>query len=313
MSVSSEKKRRDLRTLEGIVTATPTPIRPDGTIDRASVAALVRTLVAAGTAGIAPNGGTGEYTALDDAQRRAMLDATVEAAAGAVPVIAGALAPGLGDTLAIGRAAIASGADALMVVTPYYARPTQGGFVDYYKALSDALDIDLVLYEIPYRTGVSLEAGTVARLAETTRIVAMKACNQSLPQQRDVIAGAGSRIAILSGEEDVFPIHVAMGARGGLLATSCLFPRLWNEVYALARANRLGEATEAHALLRPAIAALFAEHNPAPLKAAFALLGQPVGDVLPPLRSASPELRARLAEVLPPLLRREEMAAAKAA
>lgn len=310
---SPRRTGHDLRTLKGIVTATPTALHRDGTVDRASAMKLARELVAAGAAGLAPVGGTGEYTSLTQDQRVAMVSATVEAVGGAVPVMAGVIAPGLGDALAAGRALLGAGADALMVVTPYYARPTQDGILDYYKALSDALDTDLVLYEIPYRTGISLRPDTVARLAETTRIVAMKACNQELPQQLAVIAAAGERIAILSGEEDVLPMHVAMGARGGLLATSCLFPRLWTEICELAASGRLAESLALHARLMPAVSVLFAEHNPAPLKAALDWLGRPAGDVLPPLRSASAALRERLASVLPPLLDREEALALRRA
>ncbi len=279
-------------------------------MDSHAAAELARTLVASGAAAIAPIGGTGEYTALTPSQRSAMVAATAEAVDGAIPVIAGLLAPGLGDTIDAGRAAISAGATALMVVTPYYARPTQDGMLDYYKAVSDSLDADLMLYEIPYRTGISLTPETVARLSEATRITAMKACNQDLSQQMRVMQAAGDRVAILTGEEDVFPLHVAMGARGGVLATSCLFPRLWNRIYALARSGQTGEAMALHATLRPAIDALFAEHNPAPLKAALAQLGRPCGDVLPPLRTASTALRERLLAVLPPLLAREQGEAA---
>ena len=295
-----------LRAISGIVTATPTPLDGSGRVDTRAVAELANLLVANGAAGIAPIGGTGEYTALTGSQRSTMVAATAEAVNKAVPVIAGLLAPGLGDTIEAGRVALSAGASALMVVTPYYSRPTQDGMLDYYKAVSDALDADLVLYEIPYRTGISLTPDTVARLAETTRIVAMKACNQDLSQQMRVMQAAGEAIAILTGEEDVFPLHITMGARGGLLATSCLFPRLWNRIFNLARSGQVGAAIAMHAILRPAIDALFAEHNPAPLKAALGQLGRPCGDVLPPLRSASPALRERLRTVLPPLLAREQ-------
>jgi 4-hydroxy-tetrahydrodipicolinate synthase len=302
-----------LGSITGVVTATPTPLRPDGTIDHASVRDLARHLVASGAAGLAPIGGTGEHTALTAAQRADMVAHTVEAVAGAVPVIAGVLSPGLGDTIAGGRDALAAGADALMIVTPYYSRPVQDGIIDYYKRVSDTLDADLMLYEIPYRTGIALTPDTIARMTGTTRIVAMKACNQDLSQQMRVIQAAGDEIAVLSGEEDVFPLHVAMGARGGVLATSCLFQSLWNRIFADARVGALERALRLHADLRPVIDLLFAEHNPAPLKAALAQLGRPAGDVLPPLRPASGGLRARLAELLPKMMELEARAAHSAA
>jgi len=301
-----------LSTITGIVTATPTPLQPDGTVDRASVHDLARHLIAAGAAGVAPIGGTGEYTALTSTQRAEMVALTVEAVDGAVPVIAGLLSPGLGDTIAAGRDALAAGADALMIVTPYYTRPGQDGILDYLKRVSDTLDADLVLYEIPYRTGIALTPDTLARIADATRVVAMKACNQDLSQQMRVVDAAGNKIAVLSGEEDVFPLHVAMGARGGVLATSCLFPRLWNEIFEAAHSGALGRAKHLHAELRPAIDLLFSEHNPAPLKAALAQLRRPAGDVLPPLRPASASLQAKLAEMIPRMMELEAQAAGSA-
>jgi len=302
-----------LSTISGIVTATPTPLRPDGTVDRASVHDLAHHLVASGAAGLAPIGGTGEYTALTSRQRAEMVEQTAQAVDGAIPVVAGVLSPGLGDTIAAGRDALAAGADALMVVTPYYSRPGQEGILDYYKRLSDTLDADLMLYEIPYRTGIALAPDTVARMAHTTRVVAMKACNQDLSQQMRVMEAAGDEIAIFSGEEDVFPLHVAMGVRGGVLATSCLFPRLWNRIFEDARSGNLKSAKRQHAELRPAVDLLFAEHNPAPLKAALAQLGRPAGDVLPPLRSASASLQAKLTDVIPGMMELEARTVVSAA
>ncbi|WP_108262143.1 dihydrodipicolinate synthase family protein [Mangrovicoccus ximenensis] len=212
-----------------------------------------------------------------------MLDVTLEAVAGRVPVIAGILSPGLGDTLEAARACEAAGADMLMVVTPYYARPTQAGIVDYYKAVSDAVALPLMLYEIPYRTGIDLAPETVEALGNETRVTAMKACSPSLPQQMKVVELAGGKIDILTGEENVYPMHVAMGAKGGVLATSCLFPRTWALLHRLAASGQMAEATALHRRLMPVVSALYAEHNPVPLRAALEILGQPQGAPLPPL------------------------------
>ncbi|WP_138467111.1 4-hydroxy-tetrahydrodipicolinate synthase [Poseidonocella sp. HB161398] len=298
--------------LSGIITATPTPLLADGRIDRAAAARLAERLVAAGAQGIAPIGGTGEATALTPDQRLEMLEATLEAVAGRVPVIAGILTPGIGETLAAARAYEAAGADMLMVVTPYYARPTQAGILDYYKAVSDASVLPQMLYEIPYRTGIDLEAETVAALGRETRVTAMKACSPSLPHQMRTVALAGADIDILSGEENVYPVHVAMGAKGGLLATSCLFPRAWARIHALASSGQMAEATALHRRLMPYVGTLFSEHNPVPLRAAMEILGEPQGDPLPPLRPASEATRARLRAELPEALALEEDCAAAA-
>lgn len=295
----------DLRGLSGIVTATPTPIKPDGSVDAGSVRELARYLVAEGAAGIAPIGGTGEYVSLSESQKLDMVRATVEAVDGAVPTIAGLIAPGLGEALGSGKRILEAGADGLLVTTPFYVRPTQQGIVDYFKALSDRLDADLVLYEFPYRTGVSLTAETVNELAESTRIVAMKACNPDTGLQMRVFEAAGDKIAILSGDEDVYPLHIAAGARGGLIASSCMVPRIWNRIDTLAKAGKLDEALKLHSKIRTFLKLLFSEHNPVPLKVALRMVGRPCGEPLLPLLKASASTEAQLAEILPQMMKLE--------
>jgi 4-hydroxy-tetrahydrodipicolinate synthase len=292
-------------TYQGIITATPTPVAASGDIDSSAVRKLAEHLVSEGADGLAPVGGTGEYVSLTPKQRRQMVDATLEAVGGRVPVIPGVLSPGYGETLITCREFVAAGADALLVVTPYYARPTQGGIIDYFKKLSDAVDADLMLYEIPYRTGVALMPETVDALARQTRIVAMKACNQDLSVQLRAMELAGAEISILTGEENVFPLHIAMGARGGLLATSCLFPRIWAELYRLSSAGKLEQAKALHAEIMPTVNLLYREHNPAPLKAALAMSGFPLGETLTPLLPVSGETQQLLAKALPVTLERE--------
>jgi 4-hydroxy-tetrahydrodipicolinate synthase len=289
----------------GIMTATCTPLDAEGRVMVEAVRAHVQSQLRSGITGIVPIGGTGEFISLNDAQRIATVEATVEAVDGRVPVIAGVLHPGLQDTVRAARDYLKAGADAVMVVTPYYYRPTQAGIVDYFRRIGDAVDGDLVLYEIPYRTGVSLLPETVQRIVEQTRTVAMKACNQDLSQQLRVVQAVGQRIAILTGEEAVFPLHVAMGAVGGMLAGSNLFPRVWTRIFELAAGGRLAEASELHARLQPATEALYAEPNPAPIKAAMNLLGLRAGAVIAPMLEASAACVARLREVLPPALELE--------
>lgn len=296
--------------LAGIVTATPTPVRADGRIDRAAAEAVVQHVVAGGATAIAPIGGTGEYTALTPAQRREMLEITVAAVAGRIPVIAGVLSPGLGEALAATRDFTAAGADMIMLVTPYYARPTADGVVDYYRAVADATALPIMLYEIPYRTGVQLAAETVARLVDEAGVVAMKTCSHDLAYQMRIMDLIGDKATVLTGEETVFPAHVAIGAKGGFLASSLLFPRAWEYLYRLAAAGRRDQALAFHRRLMPYVTLLYRDHNPAPLRAALEILGMPQGDCLPPLRPASPETRALLEAHLPAALQLEAEAAA---
>lgn len=297
--------------LEGIVTATPTPVRPDGTIDTEGAAAVALHVVnGGGASAIAPIGGTGEYTALTLRHRQSMLDITVETVAGRLPVIAGVLSPGLGEALEAVKAYSRSGADMIMLVTPYYARPTADGTVDYYKAIADATDLPLMLYEIPYRTGVQLAAETVGRIVEEAGVVAMKTCSHDLSYQMRVMELIGEKATVLTGEENVFPAHVAIGAKGGFLASSLLFPRAWQYLYKLAAEGRNAEAVTFHRRLMPYVTMLYREHNPAPIKAALDIIGMPQGECLAPLRSASDETRQLLQLKLPEAMKIEAEASA---
>jgi 4-hydroxy-tetrahydrodipicolinate synthase len=290
----------------GILTAIPTPLTVGGAIDETALAAHVKRMGAAGADAVVPLGGTGEYTALSARHRLNVVECAL-AAAGTMPVIPGILSPGLGDAIDNAKAFVAAGAKALMVVTPYYFRPTQDGIVDYFKAFSDAVDADIILYEIPYRTGISLHYETVSRLADMTRVVGIKACNPDLAQQMRAAELASGKMAILTGEEDVLPLHVAMGAVGAVITSSNLVPRQWARVLKLAMSGQLAEAMALHTAMRPLIDTVFAEPNPAPIKAAMHLLGWGDGwtDVLPPLYPASAALRERLTAILPRFLERE--------
>jgi 4-hydroxy-tetrahydrodipicolinate synthase len=289
----------------GILTAVPTPLDAEERFNPAPLRQHIANLIAAGADGIVPLGGSGEYIALTPDVRLRVVETALEAGAGKLPVIPGVLPPGLGDAIEAGRAYVKAGAKALMVVTPYYYRPTQQGIVDYYKRFSDAVDADIILYEIPYRTGVSLHYETVDKLADMTRVVGIKACNPDLAQQMRAAELAKSKMAILTGEEDVLPLHVAMGAVGAIIVSSNLIPKQWAKVLRLAMNGQLEQAIALHATMRPLIDAMFAEANPAGVKAALQLRGLDFGGLLSPLSSASDALRGRLAEILPALIARE--------
>lgn len=289
----------------GILTAVPTPLDASDRFHAAPLRQLIANLVAANADGIVPLGGSGEYTSLTAAERLRVVEASLDAGADKLHVVPGVLSPGLGDAIDNAKAFVAAGAKALMVVTPYYFRPTQQGILDYYKRFSDEVDADIILYEIPYRTGVSLHYETVDKLADMTRVVGIKACNPDLAQQMRAAELARSKIAILTGEEDVMPLHVAMGAVGAIIVSSNLIPKQWAKVLRLAMNGQLAEAIALHASLRPLIDAMFAEPNPAGVKAALKLQGLDFGGILAPLSGASDALRSRLADVLGPLVARE--------
>ena len=180
-----------------------------------------------------------------------MVEATVEAAAGRVPVVAGILSTGFKEAVQAARDFTAAGADGLMLVTPYYVIPTQEAIREYFQAFAQAVTVPVMLYDIPTRTGVAVKAETIAQMAEDRSIIGMKACNPDFNQFARLIGLAGEKISVLSGEEPFFATHVAMGAHGGILATANLFPKAWQEMFALASAGNLKGALAAKAAPAP--------------------------------------------------------------
>ena len=279
--------------LSGLYTAIVTPLGPDGAVDIDGLMALVRFQIQAGASGVVPIGGTGEYPAFSRAERRNIVAACVEAADGR-PVIPGVLSTGFEDAREAGRDFAAAGASAVMTVTPYYAPGSQDGMRAYFRRYRDALDLPVMLYQIPRRTTVAATAETVQAMAEDGSIIGMKYSSYDMPDFIRTVKLAGDKIAILSGEEPLFATHVAIGAVGGVLASASIHPKVWLEIFALARQGKLPEALKLQDRIDPIVDAIFIETNPGPLKAYMALAGMPVGGVRLPLEGPSPETLAKL-------------------
>lgn len=292
----------DATKLRGILPATPTPVTADGTIDVAASKALFSWLNRQGIDGVVPLGGTGEYGALARAERNRFAALTVEAMAGTKPVIAGVLDTGYHDALAAGRDFAAAGVDGLLVLTPYYTNPTQAGIRDYFLRYADESPVPILIYEIPYRTRIAVDPEVLHELSRHERIVGMKACNTDMYHFLRTMAGLDPSFAMLSGEDTLFPLHVAAGAKGGIVVTANLLPRAWRLVFDLAASGKTAEALEVHRTLIPMMNLAFAETNPGPMKSVMGLIGVNAPAMLPPLREPRPELREALKSELSRLL-----------
>lgn len=285
--------------LRGIFTAMPTPIHRGGAVHAEAVEAMVQRQHRAGISGLVPIGGTGEYGALSAEQREAMVRLTAEHSAGRMPVVAGILDPGYPDALAAGRRMVQAGADALMVVTPYYTNPTPTGLRDYFLRYADESPAPIVIYEIPYRTRIAFTPELLHELSSHQRIIGMKACNLDMYHFLQVAAGVSDDFTILSGEDSLLPVHLMAGAQGGIVVTATLLPRAWNRLYGLVTDGQHRQALALHRRLMPLMNMAFAETNPGPMKAVLDLVGPAAPGLLPPLVEPDPKLRAALrAEVL---------------
>lgn len=279
--------------LTGLFTAIVTPLTADGSVDIKALQALVRFQLEAGASGIVPIGGTGEYPAFSRSERRDIVAACVDAAGGK-PVIPGVLSTGFADALEAGRDFAAAGAAAVMTVTPYYAPGTQAGMRAYFQRYRDSLDLPVLLYQIPRRTTVATNADNVQAMAEDGSIIGMKFSSYDMPDYIRTVKFAGDKIAILSGEEPLFATHVALGAQGGVLASATIYPKIWLEIFALAKQGKLKEALKLQDSIDPVVDSIYVETNPGPLKTYMELAGMPVGGVRLPLLGPSPETLVKL-------------------
>lgn len=280
--------------LRGILPAIPTPVQADGTIKIDAARTLLRYLIERGIDGVVPLGGTGEYGALARAERIRMAGIAVEEAAKRIPVIAGVLDPGYHDALQAGREFAAAGADGLLVLTPYYTNPTQEGIRDYYLRYADESPLPILIYEIPYRTRIAIAPEILHALSRHERIIGMKACNTDMWHFLRTVAGVDDTFAVLSGEDTLFPLHMAAGARGGIVVTASLLPVAWQAIYRHAAEGDVARALALHRSLIPLMEMAFAETNPGPMKAVMDLIGVHAPDMLTPLVPPAPELEVRL-------------------
>ncbi|MFK4444901.1 4-hydroxy-tetrahydrodipicolinate synthase [Caballeronia udeis] len=293
--------------LTGLFPALPTPFSANGDIDIERLNELVETLIGGGASGLVPVGGTGEYTALSPAARTQVVKATVDAARGRVPVVAGVISPGYDEALGAGHAFLDAGADGLLLITPFYVTPGDTGVRKYFESYRRAVGIPLLLYDIPARTRYSTPVGTIAAMGrDDGSIIGMKACNTDLNVFARTVETAGKHIAVMSGDDLLYVHHMLLGATGGILTSASLLPKAWVQIHECAAKGDIAAAMALHRKLEPLLDALFSECNPGPAKTTFELMGRPVGPVrlplLPPTAETIARLQAALAEIPPAYL-----------
>jgi len=280
---------------EGLAVALITPFR-GGALDREALGRLTAHLVEGGANALYPCGCTGEATSLTREERTQVIRTVVEAARGRAAVVAGTGTALTSETIEVSREAIRAGADAVMVITPYSVKPTQEGLLAHYRAVADAVDRPVVLYNVPSRTGVSIAPETVAKLAEHPRIAAIKEASGSLDQASAI--RARSDIVILAGDDSLYLPLLSVGARGVVSVAGHVAPVEMVAIRAHALAGRASDAEAVHRRLMPVFRALFLETSPAPVKHAMARLGFTTGELRLPLVPVRPETAAAVDQAL---------------
>ncbi len=268
--------------VHGVLPALVTPFR-DGAVDEAALRALVDRVIDGGVAGVVPCGTTGESVTLDDAEHGRVVRVVVEQAKGRVPVIAGAGTVSTRHSIHLAEQARAAGADGLLLVCPYYNRPTQAGLEAHFRAILDAVPLPAVLYNIPGRTGVDLAVETLARLADVDAIIGIKEATGNVLRSQQILAELGDRFTVLSGDDALTLPVLAVGGRGVISVTANAFPREVVEVVERWDAGDVEDARRRHLRLVPVHQAMFLESNPGPVKALLAAAGHLAPEVRLPL------------------------------
>jgi 4-hydroxy-tetrahydrodipicolinate synthase len=282
---------------KGSLVAIVTPFKK-GKFDEKAYGDLIEWHIAQGSHGIVPCGTTGEASTLDFDEHFRVIEVAVKAANKRIPVIAGTGANSTDEAILITRKAEKLGADGALVVTPYYNKPTQEGLFLHFKAVAEAVDIPIVLYNVPGRTAVNMLPPTVVRLCEIRNIVGIKEATGDMRQASDLIRLCGDRLAVISGDDfTTFPM-LALGGRGMISVTANIAPKATAEMYNAWDKGDIAKARQLHYKMELLNAAMFIETNPIPVKTALALMGKVDEDFRLPLCSMSPSNKEKLSAVL---------------
>ena len=281
----------------GSMTAMVTPFR-NCTIDEKALRDFIEWQIASGTDGLIPSGTTGEAATLTLAEKAQLFRITVEQAKGRVPVIAGTGSNSTAHAIELGKLAFECKADAHLSVTPYYNKPTQEGLYQHYKAIAAAVDLPMILYNVPGRTAVNMLATTQLRLAELPRIVGTKEASGNLEQIKEIAQQIPKKFVILSGEDAQNVEISAIGGQGHISVTSNVAPDKLAQTWDLFAAGKLEEARKVQAELQALHKVMFVESNPVPAKTALSIIRGYSTEVRLPLVELSAAAKQELVTVL---------------
>jgi 4-hydroxy-tetrahydrodipicolinate synthase len=285
----------------GSMVAIITPFKK-GRIDEKAFGDLIEFQIAGGTSGIVPCGTTGESATLSHEEHTRVIERTVKIVNGRIPVVAGTGSNSTEEAVSLTRSAMKAGADAALLICPYYNRPTQEGLYRHFKTVAKSVDLPLMPYNIPGRTGVNMLPATVARLVDAKtgdrNIVAIKESSGSLQQISEVIRLCGDRLAVLSGDDALTLPILSLGGRGVISVAANIIPRDCAEMVKAGIKGDWDKARRLHFGMSPLVDALFFETNPIPVKTALGWMGQCSDEVRLPLCSMSEAGRAVLKKAM---------------
>jgi 4-hydroxy-tetrahydrodipicolinate synthase len=281
----------------GAISAIITPFR-NGAVDEAALRDLVEWEIHSGVDGIVPCGSTGESATLTHDEHEQVIKIVVDQVRRRVPVIAGTGSNATAEAIRLTAFAREVRADGALLISPYYNKPTQDGIYQHYKAVANAVDLPIIVYNIPGRTGSNIAPETFARLSEIKNIVAVKESSGSMDQCSDILNLCGDRLTLLSGDDPLAVPLMAIGAKGVISVVTNVMPREVHEMVAAGLAGDFERARELHYQLLPLTRALFVETNPIPVKQACAFMGKCTNEMRLPLMPMTPPAAEKLRAVM---------------
>jgi 4-hydroxy-tetrahydrodipicolinate synthase len=282
---------------KGSIVALLTPFR-NGAVDERAFQDFVEWQIAQGTHGLVPCGTTGESPTLSHSEHKRVVALCVEAAKRRVPVIAGTGSNSTAEAIDFTRHAKSAGADAALIVCPYYNRPTQEGLYRHFQAIHDAVELPIIIYNIPIRTAVDMSVATMARLAKLSNIVGVKDATNDLARPLRTRQAIGPDFCMLSGEDVTALAFNAQGGVGCISVTANAAPRACADMQEAWQKGDIARATRINDRLAALHDALFVETSPAPVKYAASLLGKATSEVRSPLVAASAEAQAKVQQAM---------------
>ncbi|OIQ88301.1 4-hydroxy-tetrahydrodipicolinate synthase [mine drainage metagenome] len=287
-----------MKPITGSIVALVTPMFDDGSVDFDALRRLVDWHIAEGTDCIGVVGTTGESPTVNMEEHREIIRVAVEQAAGRVPVMAGAGANSTAEAIELSHYCKEVGADCALQVVPYYNKPTQEGMYRHFRAIAEAVDIPVVLYNVPGRTVADMQADTVLRLAEVPGVIGVKEATGNIDRALQILRHAPTGFSVYSGDDPTAVALMLLGGHGNISVTANVVPRLMHELCLAALAGDTAGATQRHFALMDLNRLLFVEPNPIPVKWALAATGRIGGALRLPLTPLSPShhdaLRAAL-------------------
>ncbi|MFT5210804.1 MAG: 4-hydroxy-tetrahydrodipicolinate synthase [Flavobacterium sp.] len=284
--------------VSGSIVALVTPMHMDGSIDWVSLTHLVEWHIEMGTNGLVPVGTTGESSTIDVMEHCKIVKHVVDVTRNRIPVIAGTGANSTLEAIELTRAAKEVGADACLLVTPYYNKPTQEGLYLHHKAIATAVDIPQILYNVPGRTACDMLPETVARCAEIDQVIAIKEATGDIQRTKDILELCGSKIVVYSGDDLTSVDLILAGAKGSISVTANVAPKLMAEVCSAALDGNETLANALNSKLMPLHRNLFVESNPIPVKWALIEMGKINPGIRLPMTVLAPEHHERVRQDL---------------